>query len=74
MEFKAGDIVMLKSGGPRMTVEKVGKTAIYEEDGVWCVWFEKKGSIQTVCRETFSPVLLEIAKEPGLGVVSSTRG
>lgn len=35
-EFKAGDIVQLKSGGPAMTVEKCA-----ERDGhYWCVWFK----------------------------------
>ncbi len=38
-EIKPGDIVELKSGGPRMTVTDVGKTA----SGVlsaWCEWFD----------------------------------
>jgi uncharacterized protein YodC (DUF2158 family) len=33
MEFKAGDLVKLKSGGPVMTVVEV------DEDEVLCVWF-----------------------------------
>ena len=32
--FKAGDIVQLKSGGPAMTVSKVGA-----DGDVWCNWF-----------------------------------
>jgi uncharacterized protein YodC (DUF2158 family) len=32
-DFKIGDIVQLKSGGPKMTVEKVGAT------GITCQWF-----------------------------------
>lgn len=43
-EFKPGDLVQVKSGGPIMTVEQVGKTAMLEEDAVWCVWFEKVGT------------------------------
>ena len=35
MTFQIGDVVQLKSGGPRMTVEG------YEDDLVICVWFEK---------------------------------
>ncbi|MCC7537539.1 MAG: DUF2158 domain-containing protein [Deltaproteobacteria bacterium] len=37
-EFKAGDVVALKSGGPPMTVEEV------EGSSVFCVWFEGKKS------------------------------
>ncbi|WP_244601506.1 MULTISPECIES: DUF2158 domain-containing protein [Rhodoplanes] len=33
-EFKPGDLVRVKSGGPIMTVEQVGKTAMLEEDAV----------------------------------------
>lgn len=38
-EIKPGDVVILKSGGPAMTV-----TAVSEQYGVpsaWCTWFEK---------------------------------
>lgn len=71
MEFKAGDIVRLKSGGPKMTVEKVGETYMTGEQGVWCVWFEKIGNKQNVKQqETFSPVLLEHYKQnDALGVL-----
>jgi uncharacterized protein YodC (DUF2158 family) len=37
-EIKAGDVVQLKSGGPKMTVDEVGVN-----NGVmkaWCVWFK----------------------------------
>ena len=33
--FKVGDVVVLKSGGPRMTVESVANEVAH------CVWFEK---------------------------------
>jgi len=39
MAFKSGDVVVLKSGGPKMTVESTGPTASGQES-VWCVWFE----------------------------------
>lgn len=51
MELKVGDIVELKSGGPRMTIEEIdswGPIAFtlgeempnYEKDEAKCVWFE----------------------------------
>ncbi len=33
--FNEGDVVMLKSGGPPMTVDS------HIEEGVRCVWFDK---------------------------------
>jgi len=54
-EFKPGDLVRVKSGGPIMTVEQVGKTAMLEEDAVWCVWFEKVGNKQVARKDTFAP-------------------
>ncbi len=36
MEFKIGDTVQLKSGGPIMTVEHID-----EDNYASCVWFEK---------------------------------
>ena len=35
MSFQPGEVVQLKSGGPRMTVEEI------EGDQVDCTWFEK---------------------------------
>jgi uncharacterized protein YodC (DUF2158 family) len=39
-EIKVGDVVQLKSGGPRMTVNSIGN-----DNGVmsaWCSWFDNK--------------------------------
>lgn len=69
MEFEPGDLVKLKSGGPLMTVEQVGKHPMTDEDGVWCVWSEKVGAKQIVQRETFSPAVLEKGAKPGVGVL-----
>jgi uncharacterized protein YodC (DUF2158 family) len=49
MKCKPGLLVMLKSGGPDMTVESVGA------DGVVCVWFDGKRR----SRETFQPEVLK---------------
>jgi uncharacterized protein YodC (DUF2158 family) len=72
MDFKPGDVVRLKSGGPRMTVEQVGKTQ-FGDDGVWCVWFETSGSRQVAKRETFPPVALEDAAAAAIGSMRVTR-
>lgn len=36
MDFKVGDVVMLKSGGPKMTV------AAMKHDRVFCIWFNQR--------------------------------
>ena len=38
MELNVGDVVQLKSGGPKMTVEKVDRGSGYFY--VDCVWFD----------------------------------
>ncbi|WP_199027697.1 DUF2158 domain-containing protein [Ralstonia sp. ASV6] len=74
MSFQPGDVVQLKSGGPRMTVEKVGNDAMTGVEAVWCTWFEKVGSRQTVQRDTFPPATLDKAGAPGLGAIGIHRG
>lgn len=32
-KFNVGDVVMLNSGGPKMTISSI------ESDRVWCIWF-----------------------------------
>ena len=42
--FKKGDVVVMRSGGPKMTVADVGNysgSGLGPEDGVKCQWFEK---------------------------------
>lgn len=39
MAYQAGDVVQLKSGGPKMTVEKTTGVKM-----VHCVWFDKDGN------------------------------
>jgi uncharacterized protein YodC (DUF2158 family) len=69
VEFEPGDIVQLKSGGPPMTVERIGKEEKTGEDTVSCTWFEKSGKNQQLQRETFNPVLLQ-KYEPAFGFIS----
>lgn len=56
-EFQAGDTVALKSGGPEMTVEKIGTSG-----GVptaWCIWFEGDRTV----RDFFPVSALERAED-----------
>lgn len=52
MEFKAGDVVMLKSGGMPLTVADV------DGNDIECVWLGEEGDL---FRETLPRAVLEIA-------------
>ena len=52
-EFNVGDVVMLKAGGPRMTVESIGSTP--DEKAVNCVWFDGSKRV----RRSFDAAVLE---------------
>jgi uncharacterized protein YodC (DUF2158 family) len=54
MEFKPGDNVRVKSGGPLMTIQKIGV------EFANCTWFDENNDVQT---ESFRPEVLESAKE-----------
>jgi uncharacterized protein YodC (DUF2158 family) len=57
--FKSGDLVVLKSGGPTMTVDAVN-TSIFDDSritGVVCAWFVG----QKLERFRFEPGALELA-------------
>jgi uncharacterized protein YodC (DUF2158 family) len=45
MDIKAGDVVQLNSGGPKMTVQKV--EAIDGAISAWCQWFDEKNKPQS---------------------------
>ncbi|MFW6253920.1 MAG: YodC family protein [Chitinivibrionales bacterium] len=62
-QFEVGQVVQLKSGGQKMTIEEI-------EDGgyVSCVWFE--GSI--VQRGTFAAATLQKYK-PAVGSIGISR-
>ena len=36
MDFKVGDVVVLKSGGPKMTI------AALKQDRAFCIWFNQR--------------------------------
>jgi uncharacterized protein YodC (DUF2158 family) len=65
MAFKIGDIVQLKSSGPRMTVTGLGNEASHES--VSCMWFDGK---QQHHQGEFPPDALKVASEPTVGAVA----
>ncbi|MEO8989387.1 MAG: DUF2158 domain-containing protein [Acidobacteriaceae bacterium] len=71
MEFKPGDVVQLKSGGPPMTVEHIGKQNHSDDIVVWCVWSEKVGARQEVKEYTFDPIVLRQYKSPYASIPTS---
>jgi uncharacterized protein YodC (DUF2158 family) len=56
-DFKPGDVVRLKSGGPKMTVDQVGDDQ-FQHRMVWCDWIEGNKKFT----ETFPPTSLELSK------------
>ncbi len=55
MTFQPGDVVLLKSGGPRMTVHAVSDVQVS------CVWFHE--GIPTAQTQTFNPWVLQLDPE-----------
>ena len=76
MSFKVGDVVKLKSGGPKMTVSKPGRPGVLvrgvsvegrvpvegrEPAKVFCKWFEK-GDKSNPRRASFNQEDLELCE------------
>ena len=53
MTFKPGDVVLLRSGGPSMTIVAV------DEDEIKCVWIGEEGEL---FRESLPPVALDLVE------------
>lgn len=49
--FNVGDVVMLKEGGPRMTVTYAGPVALNPGEWLICEWFDEHGELR---REMFA--------------------
>lgn len=49
-KFKIGDVVILRSGGPLMTVHDTGDYSQSggPKEGILCVWFNDKQKVQDV--------------------------
>jgi uncharacterized protein YodC (DUF2158 family) len=50
-QFFVGDVVTLKTGGPRMTITYVGPVEFSEGDWLHCQWFDDRGELR---QELFS--------------------
>jgi uncharacterized protein YodC (DUF2158 family) len=49
MNFKIGDVVILKSGGPPMTVHKIAVYPATDPDqGLLCVWFDGNHKLEAI--------------------------
>lgn len=71
-EFKKGDVVVMRSGGPKMTVVDLGDYSGYgpgPKDGVKCQWFDKTKRLEDV----FDAESIEIAQKAGLGAIAVRR-
>lgn len=67
-DFKVGDVVVMRSGGPKMTVADVGDYSTYglgPQNGVKCQWFEKTKMQEQV----FDAGVLKIYTSPSMGFV-----
>jgi len=61
-EFNKGDVVVLKSGGPKMTVSDVGDysgMAMGPKEGVKCIWFETVEGVQRPQERVFDKAVLK---------------
>jgi uncharacterized protein YodC (DUF2158 family) len=47
-QFKAGDVVTLKSGGPEMTIDDISKYGMGSTDRAKCIWFDGKKKMEDV--------------------------
>jgi uncharacterized protein YodC (DUF2158 family) len=59
-EIAPGDVVRLKSGGPKMTVTDIDEDQFTGQKTVWCEWFDenrigKRGDFSLVAVERYVP-------------------
>ncbi len=57
-DFKIGDVVRLKSGGPSMTVTSIGESGMMGGGSVhaYVTWFDKTNNVKT---DSFPPQTIE---------------
>jgi uncharacterized protein YodC (DUF2158 family) len=68
--FNTGNVVRLKSGGPKMTVENYGKYGYAAHESYKCKWFDDKHKLT---EGTFSEDELELVTASS-GTVRLQRG
>lgn len=56
MDLKIGDVVRLKSGGPKMTITEIGKYGYSDHEQVKCVWFDSNKKTE----DLFEKEVLEV--------------
>ena len=60
MDFKVGDVVVLKSGGPKMTIEKIApRNSTNSENVIHCVWFSNVQGDEQLKDGNFVPETLK---------------
>jgi uncharacterized protein YodC (DUF2158 family) len=64
--LEVGEVVQLKSGGPAMTIQGIGRVT----EGFECVWFEGT----TPHMESYKKEVLKRWKEPQWSQVRTVRG
>ncbi len=67
-DIQAGAVVVLKSGGPKMTVLEIGEFN-FTPNSALCTWFEDKKAVQ----ESFPLIALKIYQPPSAYAVSTSR-
>lgn len=58
--FKKGDIVQLKSGGPKMTIKELVPKELFHSGDYICQWF----SGASLKQGYFSPNSIQVFKDP----------
>jgi uncharacterized protein YodC (DUF2158 family) len=63
MDIKDGDVVMLKSGGPKMTVVYVGNSRTEHSGNISCKWFRGDEKFEELQYGSFSDESLVVVND-----------
>ncbi len=55
-DFQVGDVIILKSGGPAMTVSELVEDFRTKEPLLRCTWFDDRNNLQ---HSNFSPLIVK---------------